>query len=66
MFRRQFSFWRSHLGERLKRYGPLTAIALLLPGGSLVALAWLLWGHRASRPGKLQESDANPRSRLAA
>jgi hypothetical protein len=54
MFTRQLSAWLSPLKRLLKGYGPLAAIALLVPGGSLVALGWLV--HRrlveqAGRPG---------------
>ena len=54
MFTRPLSLWLNTLKKLLKQYGAVAAIALLMPGGSLVALGWLI--HRrlvqqASRPG---------------
>ena len=42
MLTRQLSLWVNPLKRLFKDYGPLAAIALLVPGGSLVALGWLV------------------------
>ena len=39
--------WTSRLATRLRELGPYTAIELLVPGGSLIALSLWAFRHRA-------------------
>jgi hypothetical protein len=39
--------WTSRLASPLRELGPYTAIELLLPGGSLIALSLWAFRHRA-------------------
>jgi len=42
------SRWSNRLAQKVRELGPYAAIALLLPGGSLIALA--LWSRRNRAP----------------
>ena len=40
--------WMQWLIEQLREFGPYVAAELLLPGGTLIALALWLYGRRAA------------------
>jgi hypothetical protein len=43
----------SRVANALRQFGPYTAIVLIVPGGSLIALAAWAVGHRTPVPARL-------------